>query len=299
MSGLTENSMRLFDLILLKSNVNWDYISMPRNPNISLDDIDTLTSNGLKMDKSVNPHLTIRDVLNDFEYIWDIAELSKHPNITPDIILKYKILNWDLREIAKNPNLTDDYIKNHFRIELEYITNKIKTDHVDCYCDLCEYCDCNYREYLGMNSNLSADIFINNCKTNDKLFIQPHTFITHQCITLDIITKHWDEFVRQDGEDWLYEELHRNPNLTIDFIRERADKPWDWDALTANPNIQIQEIIDNPDLGWGPDAEWWHNPNVRVYDLIKNDCMDQSMWYAVSQSPHTTIEFILEHPDFP
>lgn len=81
---------RLIDLVKSR-NHSWNLVALAENPNISLNDINEINQmNGMnKIDKSRCPHLQFKDVLDDLTYNWDWEYLSKHQNITIDIIKKY------------------------------------------------------------------------------------------------------------------------------------------------------------------------------------------------------------------
>ena len=62
-------------------------------------------------------------------------------------------------------------------------------------------------------------------------------------------------------KNWNWEEISRNPNITMKFINDNPDKPWEWYFISENPNITMKDILDNPDKPWN--------------------------WYCISRKPFT------------
>ena len=40
-------------------------------------------------------------------------------------------------------------------------------------------------------------------------------------------------------KDWDWDELSRNPNITLEFIEKHPKKPWNWFKLQHNSNFKI------------------------------------------------------------
>jgi len=50
--------------------------------------------------------------------------------------------------------------------------------------------------------------------------------------------------------DWVWEGMSRNPNITLDIVKNTLHKKWDWKKLSLNEAISLEEIKNNPDLPW-------------------------------------------------
>ena len=71
-------------------------------------------------------------------------------------------------------------------------------------------------------------------------------------------------------KNWNWDDISKNPNITMKFILDNPDKDWDWEIISCNPNITMKDISDNPDKDWD--------------------------WYFISRNPNITIKIILDNP---
>ena len=237
---------KLMDLVLSGGIGNWDWVALGTNPNMSIDDLQIYDEAGdytyrdfdikyLSSILSISPHIDINYVITHPEYPWTWQELSKHRNITMDDIIKYKHLPWNPIYIIENPNLTEEYV-------LQYLLDDLLTHKcLDCE----KKCNCykNYYNYLSLNHNLSIQFIDDLEKKGIITEICMNDIISHPKFTLDLV---WQKnYYCKD----IFQVLHTNPNLTIDFILENADEKWNWDELTIHPNIKISDIKNNK-LPW-------------------------------------------------
>jgi len=71
--------------------------------------------------------------------------------------------------------------------------------------------------------------------------------------------------------DW--NELSRNPNITIEYINSNLNKPWIWENIQENPNIMyknklvLEFIINNINKPWDKCRLVSTNPNISSYNL--------------------------------
>lgn len=80
--------------------------------------------------------------------------------------------------------------------------------------------------------------------------------------TLDDIRRYENNFRTEDWRD-----ISKNPNLTIDFIREFKDR-LDWIMVTVNKTFSMDDVVSNPDLPWS--FPWIsQNEGITVSDLAK------------------------------
>jgi len=83
---------------------------------------------------------------------------------------------------------------------------------------------------------------------------------------------------------WDWVAVNKNPNLTVDFIRNNLDKPWDWKKLVVRPDLLLGVLeICSSDLE--PD--------------LSRAALQTLKWYVISMSPTIDMEFINKHPDLP
>jgi hypothetical protein len=94
--------------------------------------------------------------------------------------------------------------------------------------------------------------------------------------------------------------ISRNPNLNIQFIREHMDEDdanKDWQEISRNPAITMTDIIDNPDLPW--DYEYISdNPNLDI-EFIREHINENWCWEWISANPGITMTDIKNNPDLP
>jgi hypothetical protein len=72
---------------------------------------------------------------------------------------------------------------------------------------------------------------------------------------------------------WGWDSISRNPNITMEMIKNNSDKPWDWDSISMNPNLTMEMIENNPDKHWD--------------------------WDYISMNSNLTMEMIENNPDKP
>ena len=83
----------------------------------------------------------------------------------------------------------------------------------------------------------------------------------------------WFAYILEFENKLSWRNLSRNPNITMNMIKDNPDKPWDWDNISSNPNITMDMISDNPDKPWN--------------------------WKCISRNPNLTIDIITKNPDKP
>lgn len=275
-------------------------LNLSKNPNLTPDELLHLSSvYSYKINLSVNPHVNISTILNNLTYDWDWKVLASKESITLDIIEKYKNLPWDITGLPANPNITTEYLDTYF-IPIIKNMSEIKKNCMG-KCNLKHptiTCKCSKYNLDGIVKNESISIInIINYYLQDNLFSDTPMVmfvISRSDYTLEML----DDDISRNTINFFYW-IHTNPNITIDFLKKHRDINMNWCRMVIHPNIKIADIIDNPDLGWGKDAEWWNNPNVVVEDLIKHNKMEQSQWFVVSSSPNTSLDYILNNPQFP
>ena len=108
------------------------------------------------------------------------------------------------------------------------------------------------------------------------------------------IEKEWSEYFWEfllkhpDKLDW--EQISRNPNISIAIIDKYPDKPWDWDSISCNPNITmefVEKYSDKP-WNWGCIA---YNPNITM-DIVEKYPDKPWDWFWISNNPNITMDII-------
>jgi hypothetical protein len=107
----------------------------------------------------------------------------------------------------------------------------------------------------------------------------------------------WCLFINENSDEEPWDGISRNPNLTIEFIKENLDNPWNWSELSCNPNLTIEFINANPDKPW----DWDYismNPNITM-EMINSNLDKPWSWKYISRNPNLTMEMINSNPDKP
>lgn len=58
------------------------------------------------------------------------------------------------------------------------------------------------------------------------------------------------KLVKTFGTNLNFSLLSKNPNLTIELIKETLYFPWSWDLISRNPGIKMKNIENNLNLQW-------------------------------------------------
>ena len=122
----------------------------------------------------------------------------------------------------------------------------------------------------------------------------------------------YEKFMEKNlDKPWNWNDVSKNPNITMKFIEKNPDKPWNWNGVSFNPNITMEFIEKNPDKPWD-----WHgvssNPNITM-EIIDKHCFTNNgknpnnpegltlsrpwNWNGVSFNSNLTMEFIKLHPE--
>ena len=102
----------------------------------------------------------------------------------------------------------------------------------------------------------------------------------------------WELVKSNITQEWNWEKLSANPNITWKNVVEEPGCPWNMRGLSCNPNITWKIICDNPHLKWDMNYVA-KNPNITL-DIIEAN-MDLFI-DALSENPNITWEFIKKHP---
>jgi hypothetical protein len=130
------------------------------------------------------------------------------------------------------------------------------------------------------------------------------------------------------NENWNYNALSENPNITWDFIKANLDKPWNfeqlsrtqcitWEIVQQNPNIlwSYYYLSQNPNITWDivklhPTRDWDSisltiNPNIN-WNIIKANPNHTFLgknnkwnWGFMTLSSKITLDIIKQNPNIP
>jgi len=60
----------------------------------------------------------------------------------------------------------------------------------------------------------------------------------------------WTLITRYPEKPWHWNNISRNPSITMEIIEKYPEKPWNWKYISENPNITIEIIEKNLDKKW-------------------------------------------------
>ena len=81
---------------------------------------------------------------------------------------------------------------------------------------------------------------------------------------------------------WDYTTLSRNPNLTVQFVKDNPQADWNWHCISWNIAISLNDIKNNPTLPWTYDAISY-NPNLTM-QFIKDNPQENWDWSFISSN---------------
>ena len=201
----------------------WDFEGLSANPNISLAFFEEYM---IKPDVvhhvdwqliSMNPSITMIDVINNPHYKWDDYYLSMNPNLNSNFVLNEgKDRKWHVPSVCSNPGITArDIFKNTLKSFLQ------------------PHGGWNYRT-LSTNPNLPIEYVKSNIKEDWNYYsISANVSLT------DLETYGQ---IKWDGYG-----LSLNANITFDYIKRHPKITWDIPSLLSNSAMTLESIIDNKD----------------------------------------------------
>lgn len=256
----------------------WSHTKLAQNPNISFEYMDEHPEWNFLCQPNValNPNLTLDYILCHPEKQWNWRQISANPGITLKDIEDNLDLLWDWEFIGLNPNITMEFILRHI--------NNFKDKHSTYF--------------LGSTSNITfeniqqyPDLFWNTTQisknphvTFDYIFDNLDIRYTHgvfidivEKLALpfqDIIDKCINKYPHLLEDKIFWTGLSKNPNITIDIIRNNNNYCWNFEYICMNPSISIEDaksfcrcrydISSNPNITY----EWVTN-NLRKIDWYK------------------------------
>lgn len=214
----------------IKNNINkpWSRYFLSSNPNLTFENFKEIVDknyfpeDGHMIDEEGNithgfnleslsrhPNITIDIVKEDTTFIWKYDILSMNPNITWNIIKENPQIRWDKKYVSLNPTITFDIVKENPRFGWSY-------------------------KYLSQNPNIR-----------------------------------WEDVKEAPRKNWDYRNLLVNPNITWKIIMENEEfEDYRNDHLISlNPNITWKIVFDNPDLKCWNLSYLAKNPMNRYNDI--------------------------------
>lgn len=228
------------EVVFANLDLDWQMFHIARNRSFTLDDVlEFARLKNIEPDfraLSANPNITQTDILRYPEAKWSYLRLfensnlswnfiktfptntytfmhiSKNPVITPAIVRANSKRRWDYQVLAENPSFTWKDIQKNVKLR----------KHQNCF--------------ISNNPNLTLDFIREELNKEDPVnLIMDNVWQNPGLMPEDIVNV--DFF---DGD---YQALSFNPNLTVNFVRERIECDWNFEALSAN-NFGAESFYD-------------------------------------------------------
>lgn len=247
----TNYNARTFDAHIVSHNPNINFEFLEKY--LWYDDVIDRT-NWDRRALSENPALTWKDAVEYGHTMYvDAYSLSYFPDLTLEDIIDYGYPKSNLQEFGQHKNLTYDMVLAH----PEYNGNW------------------NYW-YISQNPNITWDIVKNNLDKpwNYKWLLQ-HANFTYDIIVQNEIGNFLDASKR-------YKHISRNPNITLDIVKNNLDKPWNWEMISAHFNITLDIIENNIELDWNIKG-LSRNPNL-TWMFVVNTWNEDWDWEAICEN---------------
>jgi hypothetical protein len=209
-----------------------------------------------------NPYITW-DIIEPFIPTYvnsrvQFAQLSKHPNISMDIVSANPTLKWSFYSLSSNPNLTWDFVQQHPWENWDWealsahknITWDIIKDNLDM-------------PWYWRNISSHPSVTWNIITTNPTLPWNAYGITQNPNITWEIIKEH------ANSMEWNWYGISESKNVTWDIVQAHPTLPWDWYGLSQNPNITPSILTNNPDYTWNL-MGLSYNPNISLKDILDN-----------------------------
>jgi len=218
-SIIKNNHKQFWEFIVYNIDADWDWVTIFQIEEFYPYICNILESNTPIKDKLIS-HINIYD--------YDISDIGNQDFMNDDInervVTEYCIkmykekYNFFDKKMQYNIDVTIDEINKYYNMGFSIIENVLGHNTItwdnfkNLHEDLRQSEDIKY--YFSQNINITIDIIKDN---------------------LDICNKTHNDSCLCDGWDW--EDISKNPNITMEDIENNLNLPWNWDAISLNPNM--------------------------------------------------------------
>lgn len=96
-------------------------------------------------------------------------------------------------------------------------------------------------------------------------------------------------------EEWHWNSLSSNPNMTIEYVISNLEKPWNWYRLSYTLKVTTKYVLENSHLPWNYSA-LSRNSSFSISDVETSPCIDWD-WDVLSSVLILSIDDINRHFD--
>ena len=303
--------------ILANKTLPWKWYFVIENPSITID--------------IITDPVTI-DVFTEYGYALVLKHVSLNPSITMDDIIAHPELNIDISYVCKNPNLTIEFVKANRKL----LTDK-NYSHLSRWEEISSNPGIKLRDIIEnpdlpwsyshvlMNPNITYHDVINNlqiptspnysykgiaprpkgCDNGTSVTWSQHTglklsendtAILFQNVTVPfaVVLANIELFA-----DY-FENVSSNAGTQLSDITDNPDFPWSWLKISMNPNLTLDFVLANPDRDW----DWYwisRNPNIMLDELCNlmqsGHHYSNIIWNSIYANPFTASKqkFLLDN----
>ena len=201
--------------------IPWDYGGILSNKNIPFEELKTyiIEKNGLNRNNWVNE---IQE--KEKETNMTLVMLTQNKGIAIDDIINNKEINWPYKLLSTNCNIPWNYIVENIHLcwEFEYLFSR----PTNTWEEIKEYGKKIFDDFDDKN-------ILSNFSDKTKSYISKNKNIT------------WDIIIKNLHEEWDWDYITINPNITMKIINDYPDKKWNKNKLYQNITIDICEYDTN------------------------------------------------------
>lgn len=240
--SISKNPNITLDNIMTRPQGPWYYLMLSKNTNIPLWYIkQNLHLNWGWNEISQRSDVTWDIVINNPTIPWNIKALSCNKNITLDIIIQNSQLAWDQRVVQTKADLTWDYVIKHPNYPWKYnsISGIAPIDFVF------QHLDFNWNWYV-ISSKITLETFLKYPNFSWNMV----GLSGNKNIPFDIVKQYYQL-------EWGFYDL--SFRIPIEIILNNLNYPWHWGRISQHAPLEV--IEKNPQLPW---SYFWlsSNPNL-------------------------------------
>jgi YD repeat-containing protein len=221
---------------------------------------------------SLNPNITVDDVLNNREIPWDWDYVSMMSSLREDQICDNPDIPWDSKLLSSNKNISAAFLIHNIYIDDDLPTEPIADDGAN---EANEDHEANEDQEANDHQEANEDQ-----EAND------------------------DQEANEDHEDYEdYEDMDPHLDQMYDIQYDHTHRPikvYDWLSLSTKSSLRIEHVMNNLNLPW----KWEHvilNKSISLDDIL-NNLYDENneptpftyLWYTITERVED-IEYPLTH----
>ena len=200
---------------------------------------------------------------------WDMERVSANENVTMEFVESNLDFGWKVKYLSRNPSLTWDFVKKRVFRDWDWVELSmhrcVTPDIVERNRTMRWFWPC-----MSCNPNLTIE-FLRKFKHRDWNWL---ILTKNAAFTIEMILSNRDlpwkldflcnnpNYKSQRKSAGNFDDLSRDPNLTIEIVKKYPVEKWSWHHVSKNEGITMKDIQENPDLPWAETVA--ENPNITL-----------------------------------